>query len=172
MIDFDEIEVLFDRLWPLNRSLTGKDNRNSLRILSEISKINISEVPSGSKLLDWTVPPEYEVKKAFIETEFGEKIIDFKDNNLHLVTYSNSIDKILSYDELIKKINFIKETPDAIPYLTSYYEEDWGFCMSYNQFKLLNKNIKYRVFIDSNKNHDGSMTIGQRVFKGKVKKKF
>ena len=165
-----EIENLFDRLWPLNRSLTGKDNRKSLKILSEISNINISEVPSGSKILDWTVPPEYEIKKAFIETETGDKIIDFKDNNIHLVGYSKAIDETFSYDELVKKINFIEEYPDAIPYITSYYEDNWGFCMTYNQFKLLDKDIKYRVFIDSNKDFKGSMTIGERVLKGKIKK--
>jgi len=170
MINPKEIENLFDRLWPLNRSLTGKDNRKSLKILSEISNINISEVPSGSKILDWTVPPEYEVKKAFIQKENGDKIIDFKDNNIHLVGYSIAIDETFSYDELVKKINFIEEMPDAIPYITSYYEDNWGFCMTFNQFKLLDKDIKYRVVIDSNKDFKGSMTIGERVFEGKIKK--
>lgn len=170
MINPNELENLFDRLWPLNRSLTGNDNRNSLKILSEISNINISEVPSGSKILDWIVPPEYEVKKAFVETEYGETIIDFKDNNLHLVTYSHAIDEILSFDELAKKINFIEEMPNAIPYVTSYYDDNWGFCMTFNQFKQLRKDIKYRVVIDSSKNFKGSMTVGQRVLKGKIKK--
>ena len=170
MIDPKEIEVLFDRLWPLNRSLTGNDNRKSLHLLSEISDIEIIEIPSGKAVLDWTIPPEYEVKEAYIEDETGQKIIDFKDNNLHLVGYSIPINKQLSYEDLIKKIYVNKEFPNAIPYVTSYYEPDWGFSMSYNQYKALNRDQIYKVVIHSTFNYKGSMTIGQRVLKGAVKK--
>lgn len=170
MVRPNEIEALFDRLWPLNRSLTGDNNRKTLEILSEVSDLQVIEVPSGKTVLDWTIPPEYKVSEAYIEDESGYRIIDFNENNLHLVGYSIPVETIISYDELIKKLHFIKEMPDAIPYVTSYYESDWGFCISYNHLKRILKNQNYKVVIRSSFDPQGSMTIGQRLLKGKVKK--
>ena len=165
----EEIEKYFDLLWPLNRSLTGNDNRKSLKILSEISNIDLLEIPSGEKCFDWVVPEEYNVRHAYIETLDGEKIVDFQINNLHLMGYSSPIDKVMSWDELENFIYFIEDMPDAIPYKTSYYVKSWGFCISYNQYLQIDKSIKYHVVIDSEFNSKGSMTIGERIIKGRRK---
>jgi aminopeptidase-like protein len=163
-----ELETLFDELWPIYRSLTGEGNRQTLRKLSEISKINELEVPSGSKVFDWTIPPEYTVNEAYIADSFGNRIIDFKENNLHLVSYSNSINAMLSFDELKERLHFLEHMPEEIPYVTSYYEDYWGFCLSYNKYKSLNKQEKYHVYIDSVKDSNGSMTLGERFLPGQV----
>lgn len=164
-----EIEKYFDLLWPLNRSLTGDDNRKSLEILSEISNIDLLEIPSGEKCFDWVVPDEYIVRDAYIETLDGSRIVDFQTHNLHLMGYSSPIDKVMSWDELENFIYFIEDMPDAIPYKTSYYVKSWGFCISYNQYLQIDKSIKYHVVIDSEFNSKGSMTIGERIIKGRRK---
>lgn len=163
-------EQLFDELWPLNRSLTGDGNRETLRILSKISDININEIPSGTKLFDWSVPPEYNIKRAYILNSKKERIIDFKVNNLHLVGYSEPISKWMNFSELEEHLHYIEEMPDAIPYVTSYYQSYWGFCMTYNQFKSLNREENYYVHIESVKDPKGTMTIGERFFKGQIDK--
>jgi aminopeptidase-like protein len=163
----EEIEKYFDLLWPLNRSLTGNDNRKSLQILSEVSEINQIEVPSGKKCFDWTVPEEYNVTEAYIKTLDGNIVIDFKSNNLHLMGYSVAIDSILNWEELDKHLHYISEMPDAIPYKTSYYVKEWGFCITYNQYLKLDRKANYKVKICSEFNGQGSMTIGERVIKGK-----
>jgi aminopeptidase-like protein len=166
----NNIEILFDKLWPIYRSLTGEGNRKTIDILSEISTIEKEEIKSGTKIFDWTIPPEYSVDEAYIADLNGNRLIDFNVNNLHLVSYSLHVDTILTFEELAERLHYIEDLPDEIPYVTSYYEDYWGFCLSFNQFKNLDKKTKYRVFIDSKKNTSGSMTIGQRFFPGKVKK--
>lgn len=165
-----ELEKCFDLLWPLNRSLTGNENRKSLNILSQVSGIEQLEVASGTQCFDWIVPDEYEISEAILSTEDGIEIVNFKNNNLHIMGYSESIDSILDWSDLESHLFFIKEMPDAIPYKTSYYTRTWGFCLSYNQYVKLDRSIKYRVVINSSFNSNGSMTIGERVFKGKSKK--
>lgn len=164
----NKLEELFDELWPIYRSLTGEGNRLTLRKMSEISRIDEFEIPSGTKVFDWIVPAEYTVNHAYIADSSGSKIIDFKQNNLHLVSYSNPINAILSFDELKDKLHFLEHMPDVIPYITSYYQDYWGFCMSFNQFQSLNKKEKYHVYIDSVKDINGSMTIGERFLQGRV----
>jgi aminopeptidase-like protein len=166
----NKIEIYFDRLWPINRSLTGNGNRESLKILSEIIPLEIKEIPSGTKCFDWTVPPEWNAKEAWIKDEKGNVIIDFKVNNLHLLGYSDSFEGVLSYQELVKNIYTLPNQPDLIPYLTSYYNKKWGFCMSHNQFEKLDKTSKYKVWIDSTHNEHGSMTISDLILKGKSDK--
>ena len=165
----NNIEILFDKLWPIYRSLTGEGNRKTIDILSEISTIEKEEIKSGTKIFDWTIPPEYNVSDAYIADLNGNKLVDFKVNNLHLVSYSLPLDTVLTFEELAERLHYIEEFPDEIPYVTSYYEDYWGFCLSFNQFKNLDKKTSYRVFIDSKKNTLGSMTIGQIFFPGKVK---
>lgn len=164
----NEIEQLFDELWPIYRSLTGEGNRQTLRKMSKISEIDEFEIPSGTKVFDWTIPPEYTVNEAYIADSFGNRIIDFKVNNLHLVSYSNSIDTVLSYGDLKDRLHYLEHMPEEIPYVTSYYQDYWGFCLSYNKFQSLNKQEKYHVYIDSVKDHNGSMTLGERYLPGKV----
>lgn len=161
----DQIEKYFDRLWPLNRSLTGNGNRETLKILSEIADIKITEVPSGTECFDWTVPPEWNVKEAWIKDNSGDIIADFKDNNLHLMGYSEKFSGYLSLIELKEHLYSLPGQPEVIPYLTSYYKNRWGFCLSHNQ--LLNlKDDTYEVKIDSELNPEGSMTMGEAILKG------
>jgi aminopeptidase-like protein len=161
----DLIEKYFDRLWPINRSLAGEGNRETLRILSELVDLKISEIPSGTECFDWKVPDEWNAKEAWIKDSKGETIIDFKKNNLHLLGYSEKFHGRLSLDDLKKNLHSLPEQPTVIPYLTSYYKSRWGFCLSHDQLQNL-KEDTYEVFIDSELNPNGSMTIGEAVLKG------
>jgi aminopeptidase-like protein len=162
-----EIEILFDKLWPIYRSITGEGNRITLKLLSQVSHIEISEIKSGTSILDWIVPDEYNVESAFIE-ENGRKIIDFEINNLHLVSYSEAVDLKCTFSELENHLHYIIEQPDLIPYVTSYYKRYWGFCLSYEQFLKLDRTASFRAVINSTKNASGSMTLGQRYLPGQV----
>ena len=160
---------LAKKLWPLNRSLTGKDTLKSLKILKECTfNLKIKFFNSGTKCFDWIVPDEWKVTEAWIKNSKGLKIIDFKKNNLHLVGYSSPVNKKLNLIDLKKKIYSIKNKPKAIPYVTSYYKRDWGFCMNYNQFRKLKKD-EYKVFINSDFKK-GKMNYGEILIKGKSSK--
>lgn len=165
-----ELEKYFDRLWPITRSLTGNGNRESLKILSELIEIKITEIPCGTQCFDWNVPPEWNIKEAWIKNSKGEKIVDFSKNNLHILGYSEPFQGNLSFEELKPHLYTLPDQPDLIPYLTSYYKRRWGFCISHNQFMELDKNDKYEIFIDSSLDENGSMTIGEAVIKGKSEK--
>jgi aminopeptidase-like protein len=165
-----KIEKYFDRLWPITRSLTGNGNRESLRILSEIIDLKITEVPSGTQCFDWNVPPEWNIKEAWIKDSKGNKIVDFSENNLHILGYSEPFQGKLSFEELKSHLYTLPDQPDLIPYLTSYYKRRWGFCLTHNQFLQLDQNETYEVFINSSLDDNGSMTIGEAVIKGKSDK--
>ncbi len=164
-----KIEKYFDRLWPLCRSITGNGLRESLKILNEIIPLQIHEVPSGIKVFDWTVPNEWNIKDAYILTPTGKKIADFKSNNLHIVNYSKPFKGKIQFKDLESRLYFLKDQPNAIPYITSYYKEDWGFCITYNDFKRLPKDGEYEVIIDSSL-EPGSLTYGESYLPGKTKK--
>ena len=137
-------------LFPINRSLSGNGNRETLNYLQKlIPNMTIKSFPSGKKVFDWTIPDEWNVVDAYIETANGTKIADFKKNNLHLVGYSESINRIVEKSELIEHLYFSSDFPDAIPYVTSYYERNWGFCLTKAQFDNLGDG-PFHVFIDSN----------------------
>lgn len=165
-----EIELLFDRLWPLNRSLTGNGVRATLNILSEHIDLNLTEVPSGTKVFDWTIPPEWNINEAYIVRPDGGKIASFRDNNLHILGYSIPVDMKMNYHELLPHIFTLPEQPDVIPYLTSYYKERWGFCMTHNEFLSLPKEGLYHIYIDSNLDSNGSLTYAHAILKGQSKK--
>ncbi|MEO6837520.1 MAG: DUF4910 domain-containing protein [Ginsengibacter sp.] len=160
------LEEYFDRLWPINRSLTGNANRESLKILKEIIDLKISEIPSGTKCFDWIVPPEWNVKEAWVKDSSGKKIIDFDVSNLHLVGYSEAYHGKLSLSELKQHLYSLPDQPALIPYTTSYYKRRWGFCISHNQLQQL-KNGEYEVFINSTLDDNGSMTIADAIIHGK-----
>jgi aminopeptidase-like protein len=161
-----ELYQLIDRLYPICRSITGNGVRNTLAIISEHIPLIIHEVPTGTNVFDWEIPLEWNIRDAWIKNEKGEKIIDFRKSNLHVLNYSTPVDKYVSLDELKKHLFTLKDHPEWIPYRTSYHHRNWGFCMAYNQFKDL-KNEEYHVKIDSSL-EEGSMTYGELFIKGKT----
>ena len=163
-----KIENYFDRLFPIARSITGKGYQESLNIISDIIPLKKINFTTGEKCFDWTVPKEWNVEEAYVIDPDGNKILDFNENNLYLMGYSVSIQKSLTLDKLKQKLYTIKELPKAVPYVTSYYKRDWGFCISYNQFKKLKKGI-YKVVIKSTLT-SGKLTIGIADIKGRSKK--
>ncbi len=164
-----ELHSLAKRLWPINRSITGEGVRKTLLVLKELNpKLSINEVPSGTKVFDWEVPQEWYVNEAYIITPSGKKICNFKENNLHLLGYSIPVQKKINLKELQKHLYSIPDQPSAIPYVTSYYKETWGFCLSQQQRNSLEEG-EYEVFIDS-KLFDGSLSYGELLIKGRLDK--
>lgn len=168
--DFLQIEAekmfrLAERLWPLNRSLSGEGVRQTLDVIAEENPgLRRFEVPTGTAVFDWEVPKEWRVREAFIVTPSGEKICDFAENNLHLVGYSAPFMGNVSLAELQDHLHSLPTQPDAIPYVTSYYEENWGFCISHAERENLEPG-EYLVHIDSEL-FEGSLTYGELVIKG------
>jgi len=155
-------------LFNINRSITGPGVRETLVFLSNLIKgLQIKNVASGTKVFDWTVPDEWEIREAFIEDKYGNRIVDFKNNNLHIVGYSVAVDQYMELDELQKYLHSLPEQSDAIPYVTSYYSKSWGFCLTHNQRKSLESG-KYRVFIDSTIS-PGVLNYGELIIPGDSK---
>lgn len=163
-----DLMKLAERLFPINRSITGKGLRETLEILSGLMpNLELVNVPSGTKVFDWTVPDEWEIVSAEIRGPSGEKIIDLRDNNLHVVGYSIPVDREMELEELLPHIHSLPKQPDAIPYVTSYYKRTWGFCMSDIQKQSLKKG-RYKVSINS-RHFPGSLTYGQLILPGQSK---
>ncbi|EAJ6157983.1 DUF4910 domain-containing protein [Campylobacter jejuni] len=144
-------------LFPIPRSITGQGFRASLEILNKTlggGILKFHSIKSGTKVFDWIVPDEWNVKEAYIITPEGEKICDFKKHNLHLLNYSEAIDQEIELEELQDHLYSIEEMPDAIPYVTSYYKRRWGFCLTHNERKKLKKG-KYKVYIDAKHDENG-----------------
>tara|TARA_B100000780_G_C21124675_1_gene455957 strand:- start:2361 stop:3647 length:1287 start_codon:yes stop_codon:yes gene_type:complete len=164
-----EIHNFARELWPINRSITGAGVRETLQKISKhLKNLKIKSVPSGTKVFDWTVPKEWSVNEAYIITPSGKKICDFSKNNLHLVGYSIPFKGNVNLDELKEHLYTLPEQPNAIPYITSYYEERWGFCLGQEQFDTLEKGT-YEVVIDSTL-FDGELNYGELLIKGKSDK--
>ena len=158
---------LAERMFPICRSITGNGFRQSLSMIKEIiPEINVHEVPSGTQVFDWTVPSEWNCTGGGIYRLNGEKIINFEDSNLHILGYSTPIDRIISREELFDHLFTQPEQPDVIPYVTSYYKERWGFCMSEKQKNALNDE-KYHVVIESTLG-PGCLTYGDLVIPGEI----
>jgi aminopeptidase-like protein len=156
-------------LFPLNRSIAGAENFKTLSFLQkQLPKLKIKYFKSGKKVFDWVIPHEWHIKDAYIKNDNGDRIIDFKNNNLHVVNYSIKINKTVSNKELQQHLFSIKNYKSAIPYVTSYYKKFWGFCLSEAQRKKLNDQ-KYKIKIDS-KFVKGKMHYGECYLKSKNKK--
>ncbi len=157
-------------LFPINRSITGPGVRQTLLYIKDLlPKLTIHEVPSGTVVFDWTVPDEWSIESAYIENEYGELIVDFDNTNLHVVAYSEPVDKWLKFEELDKHLFSLPEQPDAIPYISSFYKKNWGFCLTHNQRLSLAKMTRYHVVINS-KLEKGSLTYGELIIPGKSEK--
>jgi len=165
----NDIHNLATALWPIARSITGDGVRQTLDIIgSHLPGLRMYEVPSGTKVCDWIVPKEWTVRNAWIITPSGEKICDFHVNNLHLLGYSSPVNKKLTLSELNNHLFSLPEQPNAIPYITSYYKERWGFCLTHEQRGCLEEG-EYQVLIDSDL-FDGSLTYGELILKGESTK--
>jgi aminopeptidase-like protein len=165
----DKIYQLCVDLFPICRSLTGNGVRKSLNIIKKhIPNLYIHEIPTGTKCFDWVVPKEWNISDAYITDSSGSKIVDFKTSNLHVVGYSTPIDKKMTLDDLKKHLYTLPEQPNAIPYITSYYKERWGFCITENQKNSL-KEDTYHVVIRSTL-EDGSLTYGEIILPGESSK--
>ena len=164
-----QLEHLFDRLWPLCRSLTGNGNRQTLEILSDVvDDMQVHEVPSGTQCFDWTVPPEWNIRQAWIRDSEGRKFVDFDDNNLHVVGYSVPVHARLTFDELRPHLHTLPDQPDVVPYLTSYYTRRWGFCLNHAQLEAMDRHATYDVCIDASLDEGGSMTVGEAYIRGRT----
>lgn len=164
-----EIHKLAKELWPINRSITGEGVRLTLeRIKLHLPDLEIKSVPSGTEVFDWVVPKEWLVKEAYIISPNGEKICDFKVNNLHLLGYSTSFEGKVSLEELKEHLYTLPEQSEAIPYITSYYKDRWGFCLSQNQYDQL-EDGDYFVRIDA-MHFDGVLNYAELIIPGKSQK--
>jgi len=157
---------LVSELYPLCRSITGDGVRETLRIIGRELPVEISEIPSGTPVLDWTVPPEWNVRGAYIADAAGHRLVDFANCNLHVVSYSTPINTRMSLDELRPHLHTIPEQPNRIPYRTSYYKADWGFCLEQQQLDSMAEGT-YEVVIDSSL-QPGSLTYGEVVVPGQL----
>lgn len=174
MIDYTQkLDSYLKKLFPLNRSITGDANRQTLKILQDIVPLNILEYKSGERAYDWVIPDEWNVREAWIKNSKGEKVIDFKKSNLHLVGYSIPLHKKnMKLNEFKSNLHFLQNLPNAIPYRTSYYNKNWGFCLSYNDFtKYFNDNEEYEIFINT-EFKKGSLSVGELLIPGKTKQEY
>jgi aminopeptidase-like protein len=152
-------------LWPITRSITGEGVRQTLgHIKHQIPELKIKKVATGTKAFDWSVPEEWNITEAYIEDENGIKILDFLDNNLHVVGYSVSVDTWLTLDGLNEYLHSLPDQPNAIPYVTSYYKKKWGFCLTHKQRNQL-KDGKYHAVIKSS-HSEGELNYGELILKG------
>lgn len=164
-----DIYKFAEELWPIHRSLTGEGVRTTLKFIKRhLPGLSVHSVATGRKVFDWTVPPEWKVREAFIITPSGDKICDISVNNLHLVGYSQPFFGEVSLEVLKEHLYTLPEQPDAIPYVTSYYERRWGFCLSQRQYDEL-VDGKYYVHINT-EIFDGELNYGEIIIKGKSSK--
>lgn len=160
----DEIYQLISDLYPICRSITGNGVRETLEIIGKHIPLKKFEVPTGTRVFDWVVPKEWNIRDAYIKDQTGRRIVDFHSSNLHVVSYSIPVHQLMSLTELKEHLFSLPEHPDWIPYRTSYYNESWGFCVSHNQLQAMAEG-EYEVVIDSTLD-DGSLTYGEAYVAG------
>jgi aminopeptidase-like protein len=165
MISSVFFENLFDKLWPINRSIMGEGIEQSFSVIKEYLDLDYIYLKTGEKVFDWTVPRAWRIRDGAIFDMSGKRVVDVKNNNLHVVSHSCSVDVCLSIDELKKKLHTLPNQKNAIPYVTTYYNEDWGFCVTQDQFNSLNES-RYRVKIDADL-YDGNLIVGEKILGSK-----
>ena len=152
-------------LYPICRSITGDGIRRTLALIQDRIPLQISEVPTGTEVFDWTVPKEWNIRDAYIKDACGRRVVDFQQCNLHVMNYSVPVHATMTFSELKPHLFTLPENPDWIPYRTSYYKENWGFCLSHNQMLALEDGT-YEVCIDSSL-EDGHLTYGEYYLPGR-----
>ena len=153
------------KLFPINRSISGSGVIETLQLIKGVvPELKMKSIPTGTTVYDWEIPEVWNVNEAFIKNEKGIKVVDFNKNNLHLMGYSTPINQLMSKSELLSHLFFIQDVPDAIPYVTSYYKKNWGFCISKNQLANLGEG-PFEVLIDSNFS-SGNLTYGEVIIPG------
>ncbi|MBS0231890.1 MAG: DUF4910 domain-containing protein [Proteobacteria bacterium] len=162
----DAIYAFAAKMFPICRSITGDGVRETLRLIAEHISLDVHEMPTGASVFDWTIPKEWNIRDAYIRDARGEKIVDFANSNLHVMSYSVPVNARLSLTDLKKRIHTLPKQPDLIPYRTSYYSEDWGFCMTHRQLESL-KDETYEVVIDSSL-ADGALTYAEHLHRGET----
>lgn len=163
----NEMYDLIKEMYPICRSITGNGVRETLKIIRKHITLEVHEIPSGTQVFDWTIPKEWNIKDAYVKNCKGERIIDFKKSNLHVMGYSIPIKKRMKLEELKEHLYTLPEYEDIVPYITSYYNENWGFCLTHNDFKSM-KDDYYDVLIGSTL-EDGYLTYGEYYIKGQLK---
>jgi aminopeptidase-like protein len=166
----EEMFAFVARIFPICRSITGDGVRQTLREIGAYLPLQVHEVPTGTKVLDWTIPREWNIRDAYIKNSRGEKVVDFARSNLHIMSYSIPLRARMPLAELKEHIRTEPEQPDVIPYRTSYYSENWAFCMQHRLLENLQED-SYEVVIDSTL-EDGSLTYGEYLHKGKTDEEF
>lgn len=159
-----EMYHLMENLYPICRSITGNGVRQTLTEIKKYIDLQVHEVPTNTQVFDWTIPKEWNITDAYVADSKGNKVVDFKKSNIHVVSYSTPIRKKMHLAELKQHLYTISDLPNTVPYLTSYYKEDWGFCMAHKDFLNL-KDEEYEVVIDSTL-RDGSLTYGEFFIPG------
>jgi aminopeptidase-like protein len=165
-----DIFALAAKIYPTCRSITGNGVRDTLREVGNHIALDVHEVSTGTRVFDWTIPREWNIREAYIKNERGEKIVNFARSNLHVMSYSVPVRQRLSLAELKQHIYTLPNQPDLIPYRTSYYAENWAFCMAHRQFERL-RGETYEVVIDSSLS-DGSLTYGEYLHRGETEDEF
>jgi aminopeptidase-like protein len=159
-----ELFALVEELYPICRSITGDGVRKTLEIVSRYVPLTIHEVPTGTAVLDWTVPKEWNIRDAYIADASGRRVVDFKQHNLHVLNYSVPVRARMTRQALLPHLHTLPEQPELVPYRTSYWKETWGFCLSQRQLDAL-PDGEYEVCVDSTL-EPGSLTYGEFVLPG------
>ncbi|MEU0570252.1 DUF4910 domain-containing protein [Nonomuraea sp. NPDC005983] len=161
-----EMHALIERLYPICRSITGDGVRRTLELVGEHLPLTVSEVPTGTQVLDWNVPREWNVRDAYVKDASGRRVVDFRASNLHVLGYSVPVSGVFTLEELRPHLHTLPDQPDLVPYRTSYYAETWGFCLSRHTLDAMDEG-PYEVLIDSTL-EDGHLTYAEHVLPGQV----
>ncbi len=159
------MHAMMQRLFPICRSISGEGVRESLKIIGEEMKLDTKEVPTGKKVFDWNIPQEWNINDAYIKNSSGNRVVDFNASNLHVVSYSVPVYAKMKLSELEPHLHYLKDHPDWVPYRTTYYSENWGFCISRHQYESLNSHETYEVCVDS-RLESGYLTYGECFIPG------
>lgn len=166
----EEIFAFVAEIYPICRSITGRGVRETLRAIGAHIKLEVHEVPTGTAVFDWVIPREWNIREAHIKNERGEKVLDFAQSNLHVMSYSVPVQQRISLAQLKQHVYTLPDQPDLVPYRTSYYAENWAFCMPHRLLESL-RDETYEVFIDSSLT-DGYLTYGEYLHQGETEEEF